>query len=216
MDIAHSQKFWNDPADMKGMDQNQVNRVTYMTGQLMENAAELNAELAYIKGEISAGQLAKCDLLFIHIPSAQFSSKEVESITDYLQKGGAMFLVMDEDYWATLEQTNVNDLITPFGIQYGSDSPDTLSGGYTKAGLITNEPLKITYHGGRIVNGGTPFCFNNQTEAYSFGTFAELKNGGKIIVMGDGMVSLYMTSWNGVNDYQCSTFMHDIFTWLLE
>jgi len=43
-----------------------------------------------------------------------------------------------------------------------------------------------------------------------------LKKGGKIIVMGDGMVSLYMTGWKGVNDYQCSEFMHDAFKWLLD
>ena len=46
-------------------------------------------------------------------------------------------------------------------------------------------------------------------------TYKKLKNGGKIIVMGDGMVSLYMTSWDNVNDYQCSEFMHDVFKWLL-
>lgn len=26
---------------------------------------------------------------------------------------------------------------------------------------------------------------------------------------------LYMTSWQGVNDYQCSEFMNDVFKWLL-
>jgi len=41
------------------------------------------------------------------------------------------------------------------------------------------------------------------------------KNGGRVIVMGDGMVSLYMTSWKGVDDYQCAEFMHDVFRWLL-
>jgi predicted RNA-binding protein with PUA-like domain len=39
--------------------------------------------------------------------------------------------------------------------------------------------------------------------------------GGKIIAMGDGMPSLYMTSWEGVNNYQCATFMHDVIAWLL-
>jgi hypothetical protein len=63
--------------------------------------------------------------------------------------------------------------------------------------------------------GGTPFCFNNQSNE-AFGTYTQLKNGGKMIVMGDGMVSLYMTSWKDVNDYQCSEFMHDVFAWLLD
>jgi hypothetical protein len=36
------------------------------------------------------------------------------------------------------------------------------------------------------------------SDASPFGLFKEVENGGKIIVMGDGMVSLYMTSWEGV------------------
>lgn len=216
IDIAHKQRFWNDPAKMEGMDKNQIERVRYMTNQIMKNANSLNAEIEYLKEEIKPDNLVKCDLLFIHIPSAKYSPGEINSITQYLQNGGSLFLAMDVDYWSTLEQTAVNDIIEPFGIQYCGQSPDTMSGGYTKAGIITDKSLKITYAEGRIVKGGTPFCFNTQTEEYSFGSFRELKNGGKMIIMGDGMVSLYMTSWQGVNDYQCVEFMHDVFNWLLK
>ena len=216
MDIDHGQKFWNDPSLMDEKYQNQIQRVKYMTDQLLQNAVEFNAELHYIKGSINSEQLADCDLLFIHIPSSQYSPEEVSAVTDYLQGGGSLFLVMEEDYWTTLEQTNVNDLIAPFGIQYRSNSPDTLSGGYTKEGILTSKPLKITYHGGRIVKGGTPFCFNNQTEAYPFGVYLDIPEGGRLVVMGDGMVSLYMTSWDGVEGYQCLEFMHEVFAWLLD
>jgi len=216
MDIAHNQKFWNDPASMEGQDANQVERVKYMTSEIVKNATALDAELVYLKEEIQPDHLANCDLLFIHIPSTKYSPGEIEAITQYLRNGGALFLAMDVDYWSTLAQTHVNDIIRPFDVQFGSQSPDTLSGGYTKTGLITGEALKIPYHGGRIVKGGTPFCFSKQTEAYPFGTFTTLDNGGKIVVMGDGMVSLYMTSWQGVDDYQCGEFMHDVFEWLLE
>ena len=41
-------------------------------------------------------------------------------------------------------------------------------------------------------------------------------NGGRIIVMGDGMVSLYMTSREGVQDYQCQELMQATFRWLLK
>jgi hypothetical protein len=119
----------------------------------------------------------------------------------------ALFIVMDEDYWSTLEQVNANDIVTPFGIKFGKDSPDSLSGGYTK------EPLKVTIHGARTVTGGTPFCFSNR---HPFGVFTHAGDGGKVIAMGDGMVSLYMTSWNGVEGYQCSEFMHEVFAWLLK
>jgi hypothetical protein len=137
-------------------------------------------------------------------------------VTRYLKKGGSLFLVMDEDYWSTLEDANVNDILKPFGIQFGKESPDSAIGGYTKAGLVTEKSLKITYEKGRIIRGGKPFCFSNHSEEYSFGVFKKLKNGGKIVVMGDGMTSLYMTNWKGVNDYQCAEFMHDVFKWLLK
>lgn len=216
MDIFHGQTFWNDPEDMKGADENRVKRVEYMTEELNKTLASVNADLKYLKKEIKPDQLADCDILMIHIPSTNYSSGEIEAIVDYLNNGGAAFVVMDEDYWSTLDQTNVNDIIYPFGIQFGQPSTDTLAGGYSKAGTVTSKPLKVTYHGGRIVKGGTPFCYNNQTVENPFGTFKELENGGKLIVMGDGMVSLYMTSWQGVNDYQCQEFMQNVFQWLLE
>jgi hypothetical protein len=122
---------------------------------------------------------------------------------------------MDQDTWSTLEQTNVNDIIRPFGVQFGGESPDSLSGGHTTAGLVTDKRLKISYHGARTITGGTPFCFNDRSDAHPFGVFKEVEKGGRIVVMGDGMVSLYMTSWEGVQDYQCQEFMQDVFRWLL-
>jgi len=213
IDVAHGQKFWNDPMAMKGMDPNFIERVKYMTTEITITAASVNADVGYIKNKIKPADLAKCDLLFIHLPSLKYDVDEAKAINQYVQNGGNLFLVMDVDYWSTLAQTNVNSIISPSGITFGTDSPDTLTGGYTKPSPITDKKLKVTYHGGRIVSGGTPFCYNN--DANPFGVFAT-SGKGKMVVMGDGMVSLYMTSWKGVNDYQCSEFMHDVFTWLLK
>ena len=216
MDVAHGQKFYNNPASMHPGSGQDIERVKYMTGELTKNAVALNADLDYLNGEIKPAALEKADLLFIHIPSAKYTPSEVKAITEFVAKGGSLFLVMDVDYWSTLEQTNVNDLIRPFGIEYGRDAPDSLSGGYTKANPVTAKPLKITYHGSRLVKGGTPFCFTNQSEENPFGVFTSQAGGGKIIVMGDGMTPLYMTEWNGVADYQCSEFMNDALAWLLK
>jgi hypothetical protein len=215
IDIAHGQKFWNDPTAMAGSDANLVERIKYMTGQITKTAESVNGKVGYVKGKILPEQLATCDMLFIHLPSSKYDASEVAAIKDYLQKGGSLFLVMDVDYWSTLAQTNVNDIVSPYGITFANDSPDTLSGGFTKPGVITDNKLKVTYHGARLVKGGTPFCFNNQTQE-PFGTFTQLKSGGKIVAMGDGMVSLYMTSWKDVDDYQCREFMHAVFAWLLK
>jgi hypothetical protein len=216
VDVAHGQKFYNDPAGMAGMDSARVARVKYMTGELAKNAGALNAEVGYQKTTLTAGDLAKCDLLFIHMPSAKYTPDEVKAIRNYLQKGGSMFIVMEVDYWSTLQQANVNDLVNPFGIVFKEDNPDgKSSGGYSKESKVTAKRYRIPYHGARLVEGGTPFCFSNQTEANPFGVYQEVNKGGKIIAMGDGMSSLYMTSWEGVNDYQCAPFMQEALAWLL-
>jgi hypothetical protein len=216
MDVAHEQRFWHDPADMAGMDVNVIERVKYMTREFVKTATSVDASLSYLKEEIKPKDLEGCDLLFIHIPSAKYTPGEVSAISKYIASGGSLFLVMDQNMWSTLEQTNVNDLIHSFGIQFGGEGPDSLAGGHTKAGLITDKSLKISYHGARTVTGGTPFCFNDRSDANPFGTFMKVENGGKIVVMGDGMVSLYMNSWEGVDDYQCQEFMQNVFRWLLK
>jgi hypothetical protein len=217
VDIAHGQKFWNDPADMVGKDQALIDRIRYMTGELVKNASSLNAEIGYLKAKITREALAAGDVLFIHIPSSKYSADEVSAIQQYVKDGGSLFLVAEVDYWATLEQTNVNDIVNEFGIVFKSDNPDTQSsGGYSKAGAVTDKRFSIPYHGARIVQGGTPFAFSNKTEENPFGVYKEVNRGGRIIAMGDGMVSLYMTSWEGVNNYQCSEFMQDVFAWLLK
>jgi hypothetical protein len=216
VDIGHGQKFWNDPARMEGMNPDMIERIKYMTGEIKKSAASVDGDITYAEGEIKAGDLAKSDLLFIHIPSSKYSANEVDAIKEYLQKGGSLFLAMDANYWSTLEQTNVNDIIKSFGVSFGEDSPDTQSGAYTKEGPVTPKRLKIPFHGGRIVNGGTPFSFNIQGEKYPHGTFTSLPGGGKLIVMGDGMVSLYMNSWQDVNDYECGEFMNNVFAWLVK
>lgn len=217
IDAAHKQKFWNDPAFMSVMHSDfDPNRVKYLHTEISKTAVSVNADIAYLTGEIKSSDLAKANLLFIHVPTSQYTIREIDAITKFVNNGGSLFLVMEEDYWSTLKQTNVNDLVRSYGIQFGGQNPDTFSGGSTRAGLITTNRLKISYHGARIVTGGTPFCFNDRTEKYPFGVFLDTNTGGKIIVMGDGMTSLYMTNWEYVNDYQCSEFMHDAFQWLLE
>jgi hypothetical protein len=216
MDVAHQPRFWGDPADMPGKEANAIERVKYMTAELTKTAAAVNASLSYLKKEITPKDLEGCDLLFIHIPSARYAPGEVSAIPNYIAGGGSLFLVMDQDMWSTLEQTNVNDLIRPFDIQFGGEGPDSQAGGHTKPSLVTDKRLKISYHGARTVTGGTPFSFNDRSDANPFGMFKEVNGGGKVVVMGDGMVSLYMTSWQGVQDYQCQEFMQEVFRWLLK
>jgi hypothetical protein len=149
------------------------------------------------------------------MPSTKFSADELKVIQQYVENGGGLFMVMDSDYWSTLEQVNANDIVKPYGIVYKTDNPDGSDGGHANTGAVATKQFSIPYHGARIVEGGTPFCFSNATNDNPFGVYKEAKKG-KVVAMSDGMVSLYMTEWKDVKNYQCSEFMHDVFAWLLK
>lgn len=215
VDVAHGQRFYSDPADRISTELVPTDRLKYMTGELTRNGAAHNADIAYLKTPITMDALSKGDLLFIHVPSKKYAADECKAIRQYVEKGGSLFIVMEEDYWATLSQTNVNDIVTPFGITFSSDNPGGSTGGHSDPGKVTKKKYSIPCHGVRKVEGGTPFAYSNDS-ADPFGVFTEVKDGGKVIAMGEGMVSLYMTSWQGVTDYQCAAFMDETIGWLLE
>jgi hypothetical protein len=216
VDVGHGQRFYSDPADKISTELVPTERLTYMTGELTRNATTHKASVGYLKKPISAGTLANSDLLFIHAPSTKYTPEECKAIEQFVTKGGSLFIVMEEDYWGTLDQINVNDIVTPFGITFKSDNPNKASGGHSNTGVITKAKYSIPAHGARLVEGGKPFAYNNATDENPFGVYAETTGGGKIVAMGEGMVSLYMTSWQDVNDYQCAEFMEDVVGWLLK
>lgn len=216
MDLAHGQRMWNDPkepiADIGFPDST---RIEYMNEALSKSLKVHNAKLEFLKTEIDYKRLKKGDLLILHVPSQPYSSKEVTDIKKYVREGGTLLLIMEADYWTDLKRTNVNEIIADYGIQYGTQSRDTLAGGYTKKSSIIADSLKVTYQLGRSVQGGEPFAFNVQTDE-AFGVYKDLNNGGRLVVLGDAMCSLYMTEWRGVTDYQCEEFMNGIIKWLFE
>jgi len=215
IDVAHGQRFYSDPADKISTELVPTKRLEYMTGELTKNAVAHNAEIKYLKTAITPEALSNVDLLFIHVPFVKYSEDECKAIQQYLGKGGKLFIAIEEDYWATLDQVNPNDILGPFGIKFSSNNPDASVGGYSTKGKITKQKYSIPFHGARQVEGGTSFAFSNRTEPSSFAVFTELKGGGKIIAMGEAMVSLYMTSWQDVNNYECAPFMRDVIGWLM-
>lgn len=216
VDVGHGQKFYSDPADKISTDLVPTARLEYMTKELSKNGETNNARIGYVKSPITAAALSKSDLLFIHTPSTKYSAEECKAIQQFVEKGGALFVVMEVDYWSTLAQANVNDIVKPFGITFGADNPDQTSGGHSKAGTITKQPYKIPSHGARLVEGGKPFAFSDASATVPIGVYAETKSGGKVVAMGEGMAALYMNEWQGVNDYQCAPFMGEVVGWLLK
>jgi hypothetical protein len=216
IDVGHGQKFYSDPADNISSDLVPTDRLKYMTGELAKNAAAYDAVIGYVKAPITKDALAKADLLFIHTPSALYSADECAAIRQFVERGGALFIVMEVDYWSTLAQANVNDIVKPFNITFASDNPDESSGGHSVSSKVTRQKYSIPSHGARIVEGGTPFAYSNASDTKPLGVYTEVKGGGKVVAMGEGMASLYMNSWQGVNDYQCAAFMNEVVGWLLK
>jgi hypothetical protein len=217
IDVGHGQVFYSDPADGKSSDLVNTERLKYMTGELSKNAAASNAAIKYRKSAITLDALSDVDLLFIHVPSTQYTVEEARAIQQFIGKGGSLFIVSEVDYWATLDKTRVNEILKPFDIAFKGDSPDAnATGGYSTAGKPTKQKYSIPYHGARLVEGGTPFTYSNATKDNPFGVYKQVQGGGKIVAMGEGMVSLYMTSWQDVTDYQCAAFMGETIGWLLE
>lgn len=216
VDVAHGQKFYSDPADGISTQLVPTERLKYMTGELARNAAAHHAQLTYLKTPFTSGALSNCDMVFIHVPAAKYSPDECKAIRQYIENGGSLFITIEEDYWATLAQVNANDIVKSFGITFASDNPDHSSGGHSSPGKVTAKKYSIPFHGARVVQGGTPFAYSDQSDSNPFGVFAETKGGGKIVAMGEGMVSLYMTEWQDVSGYQCSEFMGEVIGWLLK
>jgi hypothetical protein len=216
VDVGHGQKFYSDPADNISTDLVPTDRLKYMTGELAKNGAAHKSVIGYVKAPITKDALSKSDLLFIHTPSTQYSANECGAIRQFVESGGSLFIVMEVDYWSTLDQANVNDIVKSFGITFSSDNRDESSGGHAVIGKVTKQKYSIPSHGARLVEGGTPFAYSNASDTKPIGVYAETKNGGKVVAMGEGMASLYMNSWQGVNDYQCAAFMDDVVGWLLK
>lgn len=97
-----------------------------------------------------------------------------------------------------------------------NDNPDETSGGHSISSKVTTQKYSIPSHGARLVEGGTPFTYSNASDTNPIGVFAEVKGGGKVVAMGEGMSSLYMNAWQDVTNYQCAAFMNDVVGWLLK
>lgn len=177
--------------------------------------------------------LKQIDLLYLRGPSKTFSNAEQQAIIQFVQNGGALLLVMDEERRMSLAQTQVNQILVPFGMKLTDDIPYQHNcGAIAKAGLINATDRELPYSGGREITGGTPFAFQlNQAGkvAQPFAAYKQVKQGGKIIVLSEGMAAALMgtkegTRLSGVSRNPARTiywgkdsipFMNEVIAWLL-
>jgi hypothetical protein len=194
---------------------------------------KLGYTLEAAKGDITPQSLNGSRLVYLRAPNGAFNDLEKKTIVDFVQTGGSLLLVLDEEKRQSLAKTGVNDLITPFGIKLSMDTPRIVNtGAIAKVGEINQADREIPYDGGREVFGGTPFAYQLDQEGFPAqpsAAFKKLENGARIVVMGEGMASLFLGSENGVRlkgdppmdqniiwwGKDSAIFMEEVLRWLL-
>jgi hypothetical protein len=197
---------------------------------LADVAKKLGLDVQPSTASLTPSVLAGARMLFLRAPSGQFTPAETEAIVGFVKGGGSLLLVLDEERRQSLEKTRVNELISPFGLRL---TPDTEylhnTGAVAKAGEINQADREVPFSGGRAVEGGTPFAFQLDKDgkpAQPFGAYRRLDTGGRIVVLGEGMASLFLGEPTAVRlsgDRQNLTpywgkdsaiFMEEVLTWL--
>lgn len=198
--------------------------------QLDPVARKLGLQVHTSADPITADVLKGASILYLRAPSQEFTAAEAEAIVAFVKQGGSLLLVLDEERRQSLEGTGVNNLIGPFGMRL---TPDTEylhnTGGVAKAGEINQADRELPFSGGRAVEGGTAFAFQLDKAgepSQPFGAYQGLDNGGRIVVLGEGMASLFLGDPAGVRlsgsqgqpttywGKDSAIFMEEVLMWL--
>jgi hypothetical protein len=200
--------------------------------QLGGVAKKLGVEIQTSAAPITAGVLDGARILYLRAPSKEFTATETEAIVAFVKGGGSLWLLLDEERRQSLERTGVNNLISPFGMRLTADTEYLHNNGaVAKAGEINKADREVPFSGGRAVEGGTAFAFQLDKAGkpwHPFGAYKRLDNGGRIVVLGEGMASLFLGDPTGVrltgvpNDATMTTywgkdsaiFVEEVLAWL--
>jgi hypothetical protein len=170
--------------------------------QLDGVARKLGLQIQPSAAPITPAILEGARILYLRAPSMPFTAAEAEAIVAFVKGGGSLLLVLDQERRQSLDKTGVNNLISPFGMKL---TPDTEylhnNGAVAKAGEINKADREVPFSGGRAVEGGTPFAFQLDKAgqpSQPFGAYKRLDNAGRVVVLGEGMVTLFLGDPNGV------------------
>jgi hypothetical protein len=197
---------------------------------MVELEKRLGYKLEPGRGPITAEALAGSRLIYLRAPSKAFKDPEKQAIISFVEAGGSLLLVLDEEARQKLAVVGVNDVIGPFGLTLSGDTPHVVNtGAIAKTGEINKADREIPYDGGRQVFGGTPFAYQLDREgspAQPSAAYAKRDNGARIVVMGEGMASLFLGVPEGVRlavqpenprwwGKDSQIFMEEVLSWLL-
>jgi hypothetical protein len=209
-DMAHGEAPWPRPMD----------EVAKRVGYVLEPG----------RGPVTAEAVAGSQLVYLRAPNKALQDSEKQALLSFVRAGGSLLVVLDEEERQKLAVVGVNDVIEPFGLKLSGDTPRIANtGAIAKAGEINKADREIPYDGGRQVFGGTPFAYQLDRDgnpAQPFAAYARLDNGARIVVMGEGMASLFLgvpdavrltiqpdkPKWWGKDS---PAFMEEVLSWLL-
>lgn len=197
-------------------------------------AQRLGIDLVEGTSAITPAALAGVRVLYLRAPSTALAPEEKAAIVAFVRGGGSLLLVMDENTRQDIAVVGANDLIEPFGLRLTGDTPYLHNtGAIAKAGAIHKADREVPYSGGRAVEGGDAFGHQLDKDgkpAQPFAASKALPNGARIVVLAEGMASLFL----GVPEGQRLTgpprdarntvywgkdsaiFMEEIVAWLIE
>ena len=213
---------------------------TYVNPNMFEQYNELvgnkiGADLIINKDkEVDKAMLVNADVLIVLSPLKKdrttkknnLTSVERDAIVNYVKNGGKLILFMDEENRVNMESFGGNDIVKPFGLEYGLDLPMKPDVGATS--LVTEaikNKYELSYSGSRSLTGGTPISVRNGEEKVIHGAYVKLDNGGTIVAFGETMTGLFMGGvemslpngmkiiWKGKDD---QLFMQELIEWLLK
>ena len=202
--------------------------------ELAEISSRVRFQITADAQPLTPEALKNVRALYLRAPSKQFSAVERDAVIEFVKNGGALLVVVDEEKRQSLASTGVNDLLQPFGMNLTADTPYLHNtGAIARAGEINASDREIPYSGGRAVEGGTPFAFQLNMEgkpAQPFAAYHKVENGGRIVVMGEGMASIFLGTKDGERlsgpprdamntrywGKDSAVFMEEVLTWLLK
>ncbi|MFO0671514.1 MAG: hypothetical protein U0235_18110 [Polyangiaceae bacterium] len=149
----------------------------------------------------------------VHAIGHDYAPEEVKALADWIAAGGGFMTLTG--YSDSSEVVNVNRLLAPHGIQYGS-TPILFVGGYTVPVTgwvphpVTQGISKIGVDNGYAVTGGGTVLATEQ----GFDVLRVADSGkGHVLVWGDEWIT-YDSEWTGHPDYQVQLFWVNVIKWL--
>lgn len=173
-----------------------------LVAQYAAIATKLGVQIVSANAPITVDALKGCRVLLLRVPVQEVTTVESAAIVDFVRNGGSLLLAFDEERRAPLATTRVNEVIAPFGMRLTGDTEYLHNNGaIVKKGAIAAADRELPFSGGRAVEGGTPFGWQLNKDGQPGQVFAAsvtLSKGGKVIVLSDAMVTLFLGTPDGV------------------